>query len=405
MVQLISAPNLEHLPSSIDWPHAIYVHIPFCRQRCYYCDFATGLGTSDLIETYVQVLCHEIELIPVDGQPIKTLFFGGGTPSLLSAGQLDRILQALQARLLFAPDIEISLEANPGTVSREQLAGYRAAGVNRISLGVQAFQLDLLKLCGRLHGVNEVYQTIEDLVAVGLTNFNLDLIFGLPHQTLDHWQASLTEVKKIQPRHVSLYDLTIEAGTAFGRRYQPGATPLPTEAETVLMYKLARQELLGSGYDHYEISNFAQPGYACRHNRVYWKNQAYYGLGMGAVGYIHHCRVHHATKLYDYFQTIKSKQLPVAPPVSLQERWQDTLMLGLRLQEGLSCTELADQVPKTWLELTLDSLKSFQSQGWVEWDQQRLWLTQPEGWLFSNDLLATLFAKLDRSTMVSQFTQ
>lgn len=373
------------------WPDAVYLHIPFCKQRCYYCDFATGLGTAALIEQYVQVLCQEIDQIPMESSLLRTIFFGGGTPSLLTAFQLDQILSRLRARIPFASDIEISLEANPGTVTRFQLAGYKTAGINRISLGVQAFQPELLALCGRLHGVQEVYETLEDLSAVGLDNINLDLIFGLPTQTIDQWQQSLTSLLRIRPPHVSLYDLTIEPGTRFGRLYHPGENPLPDDTTTVDMYLLARSYLTSAGYEHYEISNFAQPGFQCRHNRVYWENRSYYGLGMGAVGYIQGKRIHNPKTLHDYFQQIKSDRIPETPLTTESEHWMDTLMLGLRLEEGLDLQVLTREFSAQKVTDALRLLDPFYQRGWVSWDQGRLKLVPPEGWLFSNTILTELF--------------
>ncbi|MDX2270722.1 MAG: radical SAM family heme chaperone HemW [Cyanobacteriota bacterium] len=375
------------------WPQAAYLHIPFCRQRCYYCDFATGLGTADLIETYVEVLCQEIEQMPVGDQPLTSIFFGGGTPSLLSGEQLSRILSRLQQRIPWSADIEISLEANPGTISRSQLLDYRHAGVNRVSLGVQAFQPKLLAACGRGHGVEAVYQAVADLRAVGLENFNLDLIFGLPQQTLLDWQESLTALTGLHPTHVSLYDLTIEPHTRFGRTYQPGDPPLPSDADTVQMYHLAIQELTAAGYQHYEISNFAQTGYQCRHNRVYWQNGSYYGLGMGAVGYIKGQRIKQPQKLYDYFQQVQKGEIwQDATPTSLVEEWQNTLMLGLRLREGLSLSELRSRFAEPWVEAALDCLAPYVEKGWAACRDDDLRLLPPEGWLFSNTILTDLFA-------------
>jgi oxygen-independent coproporphyrinogen-3 oxidase len=373
------------------WPDAAYLHIPFCKQRCYYCDFATGLGTAVLIEQYVQVLCQEIDQIPMESSLLQTIFFGGGTPSLLSASQLERILSHLSARIPFAADIEVSLEANPGTLTRSQLADYKTAGINRISLGVQAFQAKLLALCGRLHGVEEVYQTLEDLAAVGLDNINLDLIFGLPTQTLDQWQESLTALLEIHPPHVSLYDLTIEPGTRFGRLYHPGEQPLPDDTITVEMYLLARSCLTSAGYEHYEISNFAQPGFHCRHNRVYWENRSYYGLGMGAVGYVQGKRIHNPKTLHAYFEQVKSGRIPETPLTTVAEHWMDTLMLGLRLQEGLDLDTLITTFSAAKVADALRKLDPFYQRGWVNWDQGRLKLIPPEGWLFSNTILAELF--------------
>ncbi|WP_017327867.1 radical SAM family heme chaperone HemW [Synechococcus sp. PCC 7336] len=381
-------------PSPFAPPEAAYLHIPFCRRRCHYCDFATGRGTPELIERYVRALCRQIQQLSCSSLPLQTIFFGGGTPSLLSPQQLQQILRVLEQRQPFAPDIEISLEANPGTVDRPQLAGYREAGVNRISLGVQAFQAELLAACGRLHGVEEVFRAIEDLRAAGFENFSLDLMFGLPEQTLEQWQASLDAVVAIAPRHVSLYDLTIEAGTRFGRLYQPGDAPLPSDAETVQMYRMAIATLAIAGYDHYEISNFARAGAQCRHNRVYWENRSYHGLGMGATGYVNGRRYEQPRNLADYFQVVTTGQLPTAPVTPSADRLVDTLMLGLRLREGLSISQLENLFGSEAIAIVLEILQSYGDRGWASVSQGRLQLVPPEGWLFSNTILVELMAAL-----------
>ncbi|NJK63028.1 MAG: coproporphyrinogen III oxidase [Synechococcaceae cyanobacterium SM2_3_1] len=384
--------QLDSSPNPLSWPDAAYIHIPFCRQRCYYCDFATGLGTADLIATYVQVLCQQIQSLPEVDQPLQTVFFGGGTPSLLTPTQLQDILSSLRARVPFARDIEISLEANPGTISRDQLAAYQEWGVNRISLGVQAFQPELLAACGRLHGVEAIYTAVEDLRAVGLNNFNLDLIFGLPHQTLADWRESLQQVCQIRPTHISLYDLTIEQGTRFGRLYHAGMNPLPAEEITVAMYLEAIEILSCQGYDHYEISNFAQPGFSCRHNRVYWENRSYYGLGMGATGYVQGRRIQQPQKLHDYFLQVRSGQEPTDPVATLADQWMDTLMLGLRLREGISLEQLYGQFPAAWITAAHQQLSGYEKQGWISWENGRIRLIPPMGWLHSNTIIAVLFA-------------
>jgi oxygen-independent coproporphyrinogen-3 oxidase len=382
----------------VDWPEAAYLHIPFCRQRCHYCDFATGLGTRELIETYVQMLCREIgssyryRHLAGDPRPLTSIFFGGGTPSLLTVEQLGRILTQLRERIPFHPDCEISLEANPGTLTREQLAGYRELGVNRISLGVQAFQPELLAACGRLHGVEEVYEAVADLQAAGFENFNLDLIFGLPYQTLEHWQQSLRAVLEINPTHVSVYDLTIEPGTRFGRMYRPGAAPLPSEETTVAMYLMARELLTEAGYIHYEISNFARPGYACRHNRVYWENRPYFGFGMGSVGYEGGRRIQQPKTLYHYFEQVKVGVHPLPPEASPEEVWMDTLMLGLRLKEGLDLCHLQERFGHPKVEQALERLDPYFEKGWASCEAGRLRLIPPDGWLFSNEILRDLLA-------------
>lgn len=384
---------------------AAYLHIPFCRRRCHYCDFATGRGTPELIERYVQALCKQIQQVELTPSslsaatdrtsgnqelPLQTVFFGGGTPSLLSPDQLRRILTTLNNIQPFAHEAELSLEANPGTIDRERLAGFRNAGINRISLGVQAFQAELLEACGRLHGVEEVYQAVSDVKSVGFQSFNLDLIFGLPNQTLDHWRESLEKAIALNPPHISLYDLTIEPGTRFGRLYHPGDQPLPSDESTVLMYKLAIELLEASGYIHYEISNFAKPGHECRHNRVYWENRSYHGLGMGATGYIEGRRYEQPKHLAEYFELVETGQLPSAEIVDPAEELADQLMLGLRLREGVAISPLVERFGEAAVAPVKQVLASYVERDWVDMTGDHWRLLPPEGWLFSNTLLVDL---------------
>ncbi|MEO0771070.1 MAG: radical SAM family heme chaperone HemW [Cyanobacteria bacterium J06649_4] len=389
---------------------AAYLHIPFCRRRCHYCDFATGQGTPEQIEQYVKALCRQIKQLELNPEfmssvtalssvasnhfgerlPLQTVFFGGGTPSLLSPEQLTRVLTILRQVQPFAVDAELSLEANPGTVDRDRLEGFRAAGINRISLGVQAFQAELLEACGRLHGVEEVYQAVADIKAVGFQSFNLDLIFGLPYQTLEQWRESLEAAIALEPPHISLYDLTIEPGTRFGRLYQPGDQPLPSDESTVVMYKLAIELLEAAGYSHYEISNFAKPGHQCRHNRVYWENRSYHGLGMGATGYAAGRRYEQPKNLSEYFELVDSECLPSADIVDPSEELADQLMLGLRLREGLAVAPLMERFGQEAIAPVQQVLESYVVKGWVEMTGDRWRLLPPEGWLFSNTLLVDL---------------
>ena len=210
-------------------PTSAYIHIPFCRRRCYYCDFAVSVvgdrkdgSNFSPIQQYIELLCEEIRHQPVFDRSLKTVFFGGGTPSLLSVSQLEQILTTLDRQLGIAADAEISIEMDPGTFDTAKLNGFMAAGVNRVSLGVQAFQDRLLTACGRSHNVADIFQAVDCLAQSGVNNFSLDLISGLPHQNLEHWQQSIDAVLEIEPNHVSIYDLIVEPVTAFGRYYQPG---------------------------------------------------------------------------------------------------------------------------------------------------------------------------------------
>ncbi|MFN6471482.1 MAG: radical SAM family heme chaperone HemW [Nostoc sp. SerVER01] len=374
-----------------------YVHIPFCRRRCFYCDFPVSVvgdrlrgETSGTISQYVEVLCQEIAITPAFGQPLKTIFFGGGTPSLLSINQLQRILTQLEQRFGIASGVEISMEMDPATFNLEHLAGYRSAGVNRISLGVQAFSQELLQVAGRSHSVDDIFAAIDLIHQVEIPEFSLDLISGLPHQSLERWRDSLNKAVAVLPTHISIYDLTIEPGTAFGRYYKPGDSPLPTDETTVKMYEMAQRVLTDAGYQHYEISNYAQPGHQCRHNRVYWENRPYYGFGMGAASYIEGKRFTRPRKTKEYYQWVQAGatiDCQVTPP---KEVLLETLMLGLRLAEGVNLAAFGQEK----VEEICRYLRSYFDKGWVEVAGERLRLTDPQGFLFSNVVLAELFEKL-----------
>ncbi|MBC6432214.1 coproporphyrinogen III oxidase [Nostoc sp. HG1] len=378
-----------------------YVHIPFCRRRCFYCDFPVSVvgdrlrgETSGTISQYVEVLCQEIAITPAFGQPLKTIFFGGGTPSLLSIEQLQRIITELEKHFGIASGAEISMEIDPGTFDLAHIAGYRSAGVNRVSLGVQAFQAELLQRAGRSHSVEDIFAAVELIHQVEIPEFSLDLISGLPHQSLDQWQDSLLKAVALVPTHISIYDLTIEPGTAFGRYYKPGDTPMPTDEATVKMYQMGQQVLTSAGYEHYEISNYAQPGHQCRHNRVYWENRPYYGFGMGAASYVEGKRFTRPRKTREYYQWVEAGGVidcDVTPP---KEVLLETLMLGLRLAEGLSLAALAEGFGEEKVEEICRCLRSYFDKGWVEVAEGRLRLIDPQGFLFSNVVLAELFEKL-----------
>ncbi|MCU0569825.1 MAG: radical SAM family heme chaperone HemW [Oculatellaceae cyanobacterium Prado106] len=392
-----------------DVPIAAYIHIPFCRRRCFYCDFPisvvgdkppTGEAFGAIAE-YLPNLCTEIRSTPPQGQVLQTVFFGGGTPSLLTAAQLRQILETLQDHLGIAADAEISMEIDPGTFTLAQLKGYRAAGINRVSLGAQAFQANILQACGRTHCPEDILAAVDLIHQVNLPNYSLDLISGLPHLTMNHWQDSLEKAIALSPTHLSVYDLTLEPGTSFDRWFQPGADPLPSEAATADMYRVAQQTLTAAGYEHYEISNYAQPGHACRHNQVYWENRSYYGFGMAAASYIAGQRFTRPRKRREYFEWVKELQdrgmgAIACPPVTLEERLLDTLMLGLRLSQGLHLETLTQTFGTTVISQVLETLQPYIQKGWVAPPSQhspRLKLQDPEGFLFSNVILSTLFSE------------
>ena len=382
-------------------PSSAYVHIPFCRRRCFYCDFPVFVvgdrsrgENSGTIAEYVEVLCQEIRIAPIYGQPLETIFFGGGTPSLLSTAQLQSILTTLEQRFGIASKVEISMEIDPGTFDFAHIAGYRSLGVNRVSLGVQAFQEELLKTAGRSHSLVDIFTAIELIHKVEIPEFSLDLISGLPHQSLAQWQNSLSQAVAATPTHISIYDLTIEPGTAFNRYYKPGDHPLPTDETTVKMYQLGQKTLTDAGYEHYEISNYAQPGHQCQHNRVYWQNRPYYGFGMGAASYIYGKRFTRPRKTQEYYQWLKTGAVIDCEVTPETDVLLETLMLGLRLAEGISLNSLATNFGNHQVERIQSCLQPYFAQGWVKIVGDRLRFSDPDGFIFSNVMLAKLFEKL-----------
>lgn len=403
-------------------PQAAYIHIPFCQRRCYYCDFPVSVvgdhargSTSGSIEEYVEVLCQEIQITPTSSTcSLSTIFLGGGTPSLLSSQQVSRILDTLSQRFGIATNAEISMEIDPGTFGLSEIRAFCDAGVNRVSLGVQAFQDELLTLCGRSHQLNHIFTAVEFIRQVEVPDWSLDLISGLPTQTLEQWQESLTTAIRLAPTHISCYDLTIEPVTAFGRRYRPGMPPLPTDELTAQMYCLGQKLLTTAGYEHYEISNYALPTHQCRHNRVYWENRPFYGFGMGAASYLQGQRFTRPRTRRAYYawvqELIQSGGIWEGSELCEVDVLLETLMLGLRLAEGVSLSQLLEKFGAKTLDAISTTLQPYYQQGWVEvvgedgigrnWHHTQplpmdgqLKLTDPEGFLFSNQILADLFAQ------------
>ncbi|MBE9069572.1 coproporphyrinogen III oxidase [Leptolyngbya cf. ectocarpi LEGE 11479] len=386
-------------------PTSAYVHIPFCRRRCFYCDFPISVignrkrgETSDTISTYVDWLCREINATPALGSALETVFFGGGTPSLLSVSQLETILSSLDQRFGLATNVEISMEMDPGTFDVSHVQGYSALGVNRISLGVQAFDDRLLELCGRFHRLADVERAVEAMCQV--PSWSLDLISGLPTQTLDQWQAGLERAIAAQPHHISIYDLTLEPHTPFGKQYRPGEQPLPSEGTTVAMYRLAQHILTTAGYHHYEISNYAQAGHQCRHNRTYWENRPFYGFGMGATSYTQAQRVARPRTQQTYRQWVYQFQqtggVLEASPLPLIEQLTDGLMVGLRLAEGIDLAPFIDRFGPAFTTMLNTRLQTYLTTGQALLENNRLRLSDPDGFLISNTVLADLFNGIEQ---------
>lgn len=385
---------------------SVYVHIPFCKRRCFYCDFPiTVLGDNSINNyspwqrEYVNFLCKEILATPAHNTGnLRTIFFGGGTPSLLAIEGFTIILKTLEQHFGISKNAEISVEIDPATFDFATLKEYQKLGVNRLSLGVQAFQDNLLEACGRTHRVTDIYQSVDWINQAGFENWSLDLISGLPHQSFEDWEESLIKSIDLQPKHLSCYDLVLEPTTVFGKKYEAGDNPLPPDDITARMYCFASEKLGEAGYNHYEISNYGKDGYESRHNRVYWYNEFYHGFGMGAASYTDYKRFTRPRTRKEYFAWVENYQQLAGnidvPMVTENDRLLETLMLGLRLKKGVNLQKINDIFGDDLESKIMACLYNFLEDNYVIYDAKthQLSLTDPYGFLYSNTILTTLFA-------------
>lgn len=317
----------------------IYLHIPFCRRRCNYCDFVSTTGQEEYFSAYAEALNQEIDLYGdlFPDTVIETIYFGGGTPSIFPEEYTAEILAKLKSVFKVKDDAEISLEANPGTVTREKLATWAGAGVNRLSFGLQATQPHLLRKLGRIHSLEEAAQALQWAGECGYDNVSLDLIYGLPEQSQADLEESIAWVAARKVRHVSIYGLQVEENTVFYRWQEEGKLLLPSEEEVEAMYDYLTEKLPALGYERYEISNFAQKGFHSRHNFSYWQDVPYLGLGAGAHSYAGGKRWANEENLQAYIKLCGAKQKPVAEIHSLsgEEHMEEFAFLALRTAQGI----------------------------------------------------------------------
>ena len=404
---------------------SVYIHVPFCKHRCAYCDFNTYAGQQDSIPAYVDALIREINYLGhatsrlSDYQTISTIFFGGGTPSLLSGPQLASVMDALRAAFAFSPNLEASLEANPGTTSLDFLHQICAAGLNRLSFGVQSANPEELHMLERAHDFFDVIQSVKWARQAGFRNLNLDLIYGLPEQTLQTWQNTVKRILDLHPEHISAYALTLEHGTPFGHWSSRGLLPLPDPDLAADMYEWAGDYLESNGYFQYEISNWAKlkdesgkmkdemdssfifhpSSFACRHNLQYWRGLPYLGLGAGAHGYANGVRYSNVLRIKTYIERLANYQLPITNyqfPLTLatvnhhlQTREDDMgefMMTGLRLtREGISSTEFESRFGARLDDVYGKDVEELTRLGLLEWQAERLRLTR-RGRLLGNQV-------------------
>jgi oxygen-independent coproporphyrinogen III oxidase len=366
----------------------LYVHIPFCSSRCSYCDFATGLYESELAERYVAALIEELKTSRHRGEPVDTIYFGGGTPSLLAPSELDRILATVHEQFAIDRDSEVTLEINPGSVTREKLESFRNLGINRASFGAQTFDDAELAKLGRSHSAADALKTFADLRDAGFDNISFDLIAGLPGQTLDGWQRNIEQALALRPEHLSFYLLEVHSGTPLAEHIRRGLQPVPDDDLAGVMYQWMLDEAFG--YEHYEISNLCRPGFYSRHNVKYWTAEPYYGFGCSAHSYDGRMRrwSNHRDVL-KYVETIESGTSPIVEEQELSETdvRAEALFLGLRLMRGVDVRRYRESFGVDLRAQHAADLDRFHEAGLLEFDGDLIRLTRT-GALLSNEVFA-----------------
>ena len=365
----------------------LYLHIPFCVQKCAYCDFLSAPAGDAAKAEYVDALKQEIQRYRKMARSyrVSSVFVGGGTPSILSCGQILEIFKTLRQVFVIQSDAEVTIEANPGTVTKEKLAAWKQAGINRISFGLQSVNNEELKMLGRIHTWEEFLESFSLARAVGFSNINVDLMSGLPGQSLSSWEESLEKVAKLQPEHVSAYSLIIEEGTPFALK----KLNLPDEEEERKMYEKTHEILESYGYHQYEISNYGKPGKECLHNIGYWQRKEYLGLGLGSASLIRERRFHNTGKMERYLA--KSDQVGEIrediEKLTRENQMEEFMFLGWRMLEGVSEKEFQEKFGTDLKNIYGDVIKKYIQLGLLEQKGDRLYLTR-RGISVSNPVLA-----------------
>lgn len=372
----------------------LYLHIPFCQHKCPYCAFVSSPGSKSEISSYVNLLLKELEsdATRFPSGRIDSIYFGGGTPSLLTPQQVARIVERIAQLLKAGADTEITLEANPGTVNREQLAQLYTAGINRLSFGVQSFDDRMLNVLGRIHSADQAREAISDARAAGFRNIGIDLIHGLPGQTVEMWQNDLRVALAQGTEHLSVYGLTVEEGTPFAERFDDHHN-LPDSDLSADMFETADDMLRSAGYEHYEIANFALPGFRSRHNSGYWRRDGYLGLGLGAHSFIRQeefgVRFGNPSDPELYAAEIESGKISRCQVTTLsrEDAVSEFMFLGLRMSDGVSFSEFRQQFGESLQTLFSPALEKLSAAGLISQDRERLRLTR-KGMLLSNQVFS-----------------
>lgn len=369
----------------------LYLHIPFCRKKCHYCDFFSAPPEGNQLANWHLLLQRNLQLIAKKHPPrIETIFFGGGTPSLLSPAQIDKILNCCRNLLPLSPDLEISLEANPGTLNAESLDGYLAAGINRLSLGIQSFDDKSLQRLGRRHNARDAIQSLETARSAGFTNISVDLIFALPGQTIGAIEEEVAQLITLAPDHIGIYGLTIEAGTTMEQLVNSGELLETDEDLYAESYLLLDRQLTAAGFEHYEISNFAQPGFRCKHNLAYWQRKTCLAAGAGAHGFDangYGRRYAIPADLSHYSEQLDICQDPARSleKFNRQQAMAETLYLALRTSYGVDGNTFTQNFGISPEDAFPDAFKSLATQ--LKRKNGR-WFFTPEDWLLYDHLIS-----------------
>ena len=365
-------------------PLGLYIHIPFCVKKCNYCDFLSAPADDATKKRYVDALCKEIQGYKeiTAGYELATIYFGGGTPSVLDVSLVEQILSVIQKN--FHADMvatEVTLEVNPGTASLEKLKRYKELGINRLSIGVQSAKEEELKLLGRIHSFEDAKQTYFWAREAGFENISLDLISALPGQSLEAYKENVEAVLTLQPEHISSYSLIVEEGTPFYELYAEGAPKegeLPEEETDRAMYVYTKERLAAAGYERYEISNYAKPGYESRHNSSYWTGIDYIGVGLGASSLFTNARYHNETDLNQYMEAVETGQdiRRNTERLSVEEQMEEFMILGLRLIRGISRTEFQKRFGRPVETVYGNAIRKLEKQGLLITDEDTVALTE-----------------------------
>lgn len=378
---------------------SLYIHIPFCNVKCPYCDFAVSKFRADSAERYVKALSKEIKqrskILGVDGRTVETLYIGGGTPALLTIPQVAGIFDELRRNFIWNPETEVSIEANPNTIDETKLRDLKSLGINRLSIGVQSFDDDELKVIGRDHTSAQVVEAFEEARNAGYTNINIDLIFGIPGKTLEAWEKNLSAVVDMQPEHISTYCLTIEPKTLFDKLFRMGKLQPVSEEEQAQLYEKTIEVLTSSGYCHYEISNFAFPTYECQHNLHYWDHHSdYLGFGTSAHSFLYGKRFWNTRATLKYIDLIEQvgSAMEMEEELSRKELLEEEIFLGLRQTKGLDLKFLKANFEDSMQGLSKDSIKRMIEGGFLVSEADVLKLTC-RGLLLADAICSELISK------------